>query len=224
MGVPSPTRLLNLLRDPEAKAAFKDDPNGFLASCGDISPDDVHDALVLLQDNQRADFDREYNTGANHTSGPVHLTPPPPAPEKHDGESDHEAAVRYLTPTSATTTSMTATRSSTTPSIADRHRRRRLRPGDRHRLQRAATGDGDANGDYDDTGGYDANSSFNDTDTSTRNSIEFEGSFSTENDATSSSFNRTDTDVDTDSHETTYTDVQSHNDLGSTPDHVHPAA
>jgi hypothetical protein len=89
--------LLNLFRDPQALAAFKEDPNGFLASCGDISPADVHDALVLLQDNQDASFDRDYNTGgASHTSGNVHIPPPPPAPDHHDGESDHEAAVRYL--------------------------------------------------------------------------------------------------------------------------------
>jgi hypothetical protein len=89
--------LLNLIRDPEAMAAFKDDPDGFLASCGDISPDDVHDALVLLNDNQDADFDREHNTGAGHSGGHHVQVPPPPAvPEKHEGESDHEATVRYL--------------------------------------------------------------------------------------------------------------------------------
>jgi hypothetical protein len=89
--------LFNLFREPEAKAAFRDDPNGYLASCGAISPDDVRDALVLLQDDQEADPDREYTTGASHTSGHGHIAPPPPpAPEKHDGESDHAAAVRYL--------------------------------------------------------------------------------------------------------------------------------
>jgi len=88
--------LLNLFRDPEAMAAFKDDPNGYLAPCGDISPDDVHDALMLLNDNQDADFDREYNTGSNHSGGNHVHVPPPPAPEKHEGESDHEATVRYL--------------------------------------------------------------------------------------------------------------------------------
>jgi hypothetical protein len=88
--------LLNLFRDPEAMAAFKDDPNGYLAPCGDISPDDVHDALMLLNDNQDASFDREYNTGSNHSGGNHVHVPPPPAPEKHEGESDHEATVRYL--------------------------------------------------------------------------------------------------------------------------------
>ncbi|WP_433285708.1 IniB N-terminal domain-containing protein [Pseudonocardia sp. CA-142604] len=88
--------LLDLLRDPEAKAAFNDDPNGYLATCGALSAADVRDALVLLQDDQEADLDRDYTAGASHTSAQGHIAPPPPAPQKHDGESDHEAAVRYL--------------------------------------------------------------------------------------------------------------------------------
>jgi hypothetical protein len=84
--------LLNMLRDPNALAAYQDDPDGFLASCGDVSPDDIREALVLLQDNQDSDFSRDYNTGGNH----VHVPPPPPAPKPEPGESDHEAAVRYL--------------------------------------------------------------------------------------------------------------------------------
>jgi hypothetical protein len=84
--------LLNLLRDPSALAAYRDDPEGFLSSCGDVSPEDIREALVLLEDNQDASFDREYNTGGNH----VHVPPPPPAPEPEPGESDSEAAVRYL--------------------------------------------------------------------------------------------------------------------------------
>jgi hypothetical protein len=84
--------LLNLLRDPQALAAYQNDPQGYLSSCGDVSPDDIHDALVLLQDSQDADHSRDHNTGGNHVAG-AHIPPPPPA---HDGESDHEAAVRYL--------------------------------------------------------------------------------------------------------------------------------
>ncbi|WP_433277113.1 IniB N-terminal domain-containing protein [Pseudonocardia xinjiangensis] len=87
--------LLNLLRDPEALAAYKDDPESFLASCGDISPDDVRDALVLLEDSQDADFDREHNSGGNGGHHNVHV-PPPHTPDRHDGESDHDATVRYL--------------------------------------------------------------------------------------------------------------------------------
>jgi hypothetical protein len=88
--------LLDLFRDPEAKAVFDDDPKGYLATCGALSADDVRDALVLLQDDQEADLDREYTAGASHTSGQGHIATPPPAPQKQDGESDHEAAVRYL--------------------------------------------------------------------------------------------------------------------------------
>jgi hypothetical protein len=82
--------LLNLLRDP---SAFREDPEGVLASCGDVSPEDIREALILLQDRQDADFSREYHGGGNHV---VHVPPPPPAPAPHPGESDHEAAVRYL--------------------------------------------------------------------------------------------------------------------------------
>ncbi|OZM82885.1 IniB N-terminal domain-containing protein [Pseudonocardia sp. MH-G8] len=84
--------LLNLLRDPSALDAYRDDPEGYLSSCGDVAPDDIREALVLLQDNQDADFDRDYNTGGNT----VHIPPPPPAPQPEPGESDHEAAVQYL--------------------------------------------------------------------------------------------------------------------------------
>jgi hypothetical protein len=84
--------LLNLLRDPSALAAYRDDPEGFLSSCGDVSPEDIREALILLQDNQDADFGRDYNTGGNH----IHVPPPadPPAPEP--GESNQEAAIKYL--------------------------------------------------------------------------------------------------------------------------------
>ena len=83
--------LLNLLRDPEAREAFLEDGDGYLASCGidHLPAADLHDALVLLQDNQEASFDREYNTGGNSVT--VHT--PPPAPADHD---DHEDAVQYL--------------------------------------------------------------------------------------------------------------------------------
>jgi hypothetical protein len=81
--------LLNLLRDP---SAYREDPEGFLASCGDVSPEDIREALVLLQDRQDADFSREYNTGGNH----IHVPPPPPAPQPEPGESNQEAAIRYL--------------------------------------------------------------------------------------------------------------------------------
>jgi hypothetical protein len=84
--------LLNLLRDPNSLAAYRDDPEGFLASCGDVSPEDIREALILLQDNQDADFGREHNTGGNHIHVPAPADPPAPEP----GESNQEAAIKYL--------------------------------------------------------------------------------------------------------------------------------
>jgi hypothetical protein len=84
--------LLNLLRDPSALTAYREDPEGFLSACGDVSPADVREALLLIQDSQEADFGRDYNTGGNH----IQVPPPPAAPEPEPGESNHEAAARYL--------------------------------------------------------------------------------------------------------------------------------
>lgn len=83
--------ILNLLRDPDARAAFLADSDGYLSSCGlqDLSSDDIHDALVLLQDNDTADFSRDYNTGGNSVAVAT------PAPVHHGGH-DHDDAVRYL--------------------------------------------------------------------------------------------------------------------------------
>jgi hypothetical protein len=83
--------LMSLLRDPEALAAYQDDPSGYLASCGlsNVSPADVHDALVLLEDNQTADFSRDHNVG-------THVAPPPPVPHHAPGVSEHDATIQYL--------------------------------------------------------------------------------------------------------------------------------
>src|SRR5688572_2988671 len=82
--------LQNLLRDP---TAYREDPEGFLSPCGDLSPEDVREALILLQDRQDTDFGRVSNTGGNHV---VHVPPPPPAAAPEPGESNQEAAIRYL--------------------------------------------------------------------------------------------------------------------------------
>ncbi|MFP5069214.1 IniB N-terminal domain-containing protein [Pseudonocardia nantongensis] len=92
--------ILDLLRDPELLAEFKDDPQGLLASCGlsGVSTEDVHDAIVLAQDNDDVSFDRDYNTGSQ--VGGAHVPPPPPishpGPGKDHHEDHHEAAVKYL--------------------------------------------------------------------------------------------------------------------------------
>jgi hypothetical protein len=85
--------ILKLLQNPSELAAFQQDPSAYLDACGagDVTPADIHDALVLA-DDQDGDFSRHYDTGGNH----IQLPPAPPAPHPHPGESEHEAAVRYL--------------------------------------------------------------------------------------------------------------------------------
>lgn len=82
--------LLALLRDP---SAYREDPEGFLSACGDPSPEDIREALILLQDRQGAEFGRDHHIAGNHV---VHVPPPPPAAAPEPGESNQEAAVRYL--------------------------------------------------------------------------------------------------------------------------------
>ena len=82
--------ILNLLRDPEALEDFKDNPESYLASCGDFSSDDVKDVLELIRDREDSDSNSRDH---GHT---VHVAPPSDPPEPRDGESEHEAAVRYL--------------------------------------------------------------------------------------------------------------------------------
>ncbi len=82
--------LKNLLWDEDAREAFADDPQGSLAEAGlgHLTADDVQDALVLInEDNQGADFSRDYNTGGNHIAAPS-------APVHHDGGD--ESAVEYI--------------------------------------------------------------------------------------------------------------------------------
>jgi hypothetical protein len=73
-----------LLADAGLRGAFGDDPQGTLAAHGlaDLTPADVHDALVLVQDTQTVDYSLDAASAA-----------PPPPPPAGDG---HEAAVEYL--------------------------------------------------------------------------------------------------------------------------------
>lgn len=72
-----------LLTDTGMRSGFGDDPQGTLAAHGlaDLTPADVHDALVLVQDTQTVDYSLD-----------AAIAPPPPPPAG-DG---HEAAVEYL--------------------------------------------------------------------------------------------------------------------------------
>ncbi|MHA6797173.1 IniB N-terminal domain-containing protein [Pseudonocardia bannensis] len=86
--------ILHLINNDDAREQFNEDPYAELADHGleDLSAEDVYDALVLIEDNQTASFDRDYNTGSNH----VHLPPPPAHHGHHDGAESHKAGVEYL--------------------------------------------------------------------------------------------------------------------------------
>jgi hypothetical protein len=73
-----------LLTDAGMRGDFGEAPQSTLAAHGlaDLTPADVHDALVLVQDTQTVDYSLDVATA---------VTPPPPP--AGDG---HEAAVEYL--------------------------------------------------------------------------------------------------------------------------------
>jgi hypothetical protein len=82
--------ILNLLRDPETRAVFEADPNGYAADHGfpELAPRDVYDALCLIADNRSAGYDHR-GGGADGGGAGVHY-PPPPHPDSGDD------APRYL--------------------------------------------------------------------------------------------------------------------------------
>ena len=76
-----------LLSDEQTRDWFAENPDAALRHFGldNLSPEDVRDALVLIEDNQTASFDREYNTGWNgsgHSSGRDH--------DDRGGRDDHD--------------------------------------------------------------------------------------------------------------------------------------
>ncbi|GAA1319420.1 IniB N-terminal domain-containing protein [Pseudonocardia xinjiangensis] len=85
--------LRDLLANEQSRDLYAQDPGAALRNYGldNLSPADVRDALVLIEDNQTADFDRGYNTGHNDTQ----FASLPPVPLHHDG-GEHDAAVDYL--------------------------------------------------------------------------------------------------------------------------------
>jgi hypothetical protein len=72
--------ILSLLRDPDSRAAFQADPEGYASDHGfqDLSSADVHDALCLIADNGSASYDHKF------TSSDVHYPPPPHYDSHHD--------------------------------------------------------------------------------------------------------------------------------------------
>jgi len=91
--------LRNLLTDSGLRDQFAANPQGALAEHGlsNLSPADVHDALVLCQDTQTADFHRSYDTGHNSIANSVVASPPPlPHHDYTSPATSHQAAVDYL--------------------------------------------------------------------------------------------------------------------------------
>ena len=72
--------ILSLLRDPDSRAAFQADPEGYASDHGfqDLSSADVHDALCLIADNGSASYDHKF------TASDVHYPPPPHYDSHHD--------------------------------------------------------------------------------------------------------------------------------------------
>jgi hypothetical protein len=79
VAVPQPLSLLDFLRglqtDADFRSAFAAHPEATIVEHGldGLSPDDIHDALVLVEDNETADFDHDYAAAASA----VHPAPPP---------------------------------------------------------------------------------------------------------------------------------------------------
>lgn len=84
--------ILNLLNDPEAQAAFKADPEGYLEECGfeDVTPQDVQDVLPLvLESNSISDGGATVNfTGGDQAAATL------PAPQP--GDSSVESVIRQI--------------------------------------------------------------------------------------------------------------------------------
>ena len=91
VAVTQPLSLLDFLRglqtDADFRSAFTADPEATIVEHGldGLSPDDIHDALVLVEDNETADFDHDYAAAA----GAVHPAPPP-------AEGEDEPTAQYL--------------------------------------------------------------------------------------------------------------------------------
>jgi hypothetical protein len=84
--------ILSLLRDPEARAQFQNDPDAYAAHHGfqNLTSADVHDALCLIADNDSASYDHKFSQSAD-----VHY-PPPPHLEHHDHDHGGHDAAQYL--------------------------------------------------------------------------------------------------------------------------------
>jgi hypothetical protein len=87
--------LMSLLRDPEAAAAFRHDPEKALEQAGlaDVCMEDVEAVMPVIFDYApvRVDssFDRDYNTGRNDSEVGGNISQPPPwRPDRPDRDDD----------------------------------------------------------------------------------------------------------------------------------------
>ncbi|MCE0765367.1 IniB N-terminal domain-containing protein [Pseudonocardia kujensis] len=81
----------------ELQQDFRENPYETLRDAGleDLTAEDVHDALVLIQDNDTASFDRNYDTGSNHLVAAA--AAPHHGGGHHEGGHDgHKGAVDYI--------------------------------------------------------------------------------------------------------------------------------
>ncbi|GAA2869952.1 hypothetical protein GCM10010472_29120 [Pseudonocardia halophobica] len=81
----------------ELQQDFRDNPSETLREAGleDLTAEDVHDALVLIQDNDTASFDRNYDTGSNHLVAAA--AAPHHGGGHHEGDHDgHKGAIEYI--------------------------------------------------------------------------------------------------------------------------------
>ena len=92
-----------LMGSDTERAHFAADPDASLAQHGlaDLSPADVHDAVLLVQDTMTVDWSQAYGTGAGATpSAPVEHTATPDADDWWS--VDEPEAVEHHSPDRAT--------------------------------------------------------------------------------------------------------------------------
>jgi hypothetical protein len=98
-----------LLSDDAERAHFAVDPGATLSEhgLGDLSPADVHDAVVLVQDTLTVDWAQAYGTGAGVGQAPVPEPAAAPGPaawwaaEEPDPVTEHDAAAASPVATTA---------------------------------------------------------------------------------------------------------------------------
>ena len=89
-----------LLSDDAERAHFAVDPGGTLSEhgLGDLSPADVHDAVVLVQDTLTVDWAQAYGTGAGVGHPPEHEPATAPNPLSSWTAEDPDPVIEHDAP------------------------------------------------------------------------------------------------------------------------------